>query len=134
MHHRTSPSKTGWPSLNVVIVPPVLRLLLDDPKQRTSRRVLIKYIHDLNLEDRRISAKSIAKQLNISSERVGSIINEDLDMRKLSVKWVPKCLNADHKRHWCQSSEQIWIFLGAIQMIFCRFAIADHGQNLVLSQ
>jgi len=27
-------------------------------------------------------------------------------MRKLSVKWVPKCLNADQKRQRCQSSEQ----------------------------
>jgi hypothetical protein len=25
--------KTGWPSLNVVIFPPVTRLVLDDPKQ-----------------------------------------------------------------------------------------------------
>jgi hypothetical protein len=32
------------------------------------------------LEDRRISAKSIVEQLGISRERVGSIINEDLDM------------------------------------------------------
>ena len=27
-------------------------------------------------------------------------------MRKLSAKWVPKCLNADQKRQRCQSSEQ----------------------------
>jgi len=27
------PSKTRWPSLNVVIFPPVMRLVLDDPKQ-----------------------------------------------------------------------------------------------------
>jgi hypothetical protein len=33
MHHRTPPSKSGWPSLNVVIFPPVMRLVLDDPKQ-----------------------------------------------------------------------------------------------------
>ena len=26
-------SKTGWPSLNVVIFPPVMRLFLDEPKQ-----------------------------------------------------------------------------------------------------
>jgi hypothetical protein len=32
------------------------------------------------LEDRRISAKSIAEQLGISRERVGSIVHEDLDM------------------------------------------------------
>jgi hypothetical protein len=30
MHHRMPPSKTGWPSLNVVIFPPVMRLILDD--------------------------------------------------------------------------------------------------------
>jgi hypothetical protein len=32
------------------------------------------------LEDCRISVKSIAEQLGISFERVGSIIHEDLDM------------------------------------------------------
>jgi hypothetical protein len=32
------------------------------------------------LEDRRISAKSIAEQLGVSRERLGSIIHEDLDM------------------------------------------------------
>ena len=31
-------------------------------------------------------------------------------MRKFSVKWVPKCLNADQKRQWCQLSEQILEF------------------------
>ena len=62
--------------------------------------------HKLILEDGRISAKSTAEQLGISRERVGSVIHEDLDMRKLSVKWVPKCLNADQKRQRCQSSEQ----------------------------
>jgi len=47
------------------------------------------------LEDHRISAKSIAEQLGISRERVGSFIREDLDMRKLFANWVPKSLNAD---------------------------------------
>ena len=64
----------------------------------------IDQIHELILEDCRISAKSIAEQLSISRERVGSIIHEDLYMRKLSAKWVPKCLNADQKRQRCQSS------------------------------
>jgi len=69
--------------------------------------VIIDHIHELILEDRWISAKSIAEQLGISCERVGSISHEDLEMRKLSAKWVPKCLNADPKRQRCQSSEQI---------------------------
>ena len=45
---------------------------------------IIDQIHELILEDQRISAKPIAEQLGISHERVGSIIHEDLDMRKLS--------------------------------------------------
>jgi len=71
---------------------------------------IIDQIHELILEDRRILAKSIAEQLGISREWVGSIIHEDLDMRKLSVKWVLKCLNADQKRQRCQSSEQLLEF------------------------
>ena len=66
------------------------------PKTVTTPEI-IDQIHEISLEDRRISAKSIAEQLGISHERVGSIIHEDLDMRKLSVKWVPKCLNANQK-------------------------------------
>jgi len=73
----------------------------------------IDQIRELILEDRRISAKSTAEQLGISRERVGSIIHEYLDMRKLSAKWVPKCLNADQKRQRCQSSEQLLEFFSA---------------------
>jgi len=46
----------------------------------------IDQIHELILEDRRILAKSIAEQLGISRERVGSIIDEELDIWKLSTK------------------------------------------------
>ena len=88
---------------------------LGQPKTVTTPEI-IDQIHKLILEDHRISAKSIAKQLGISRE----LVHEDLDMRKLSAKWVPKCLNADQKSQRCQSSEQIWNFFGAIQMISCR--------------
>jgi len=89
------------------------------PKTVTTPEI-IDQIHELILEDRRISAKSIAEQLGISRERFGFIIHEDLDMRKLSAKWVPKCLKADKKCQRYQSSEQILEFFGAIQMISCR--------------
>ena len=99
MHHRMPPSKTGWPSLNVAIFPPVIRLVLDDP---------------------RISSKWIAEQLCISHEWVGSIIHEDLDVQKYSAKWVLKCLNANQKHQWCSSHlSKFWNFFGAIQMISC---------------
>ena len=60
----------------------------DAPRPGRSKTVttpqIIDQIHELILEDRRISAKSITEKLGISRERVGSIIHEDLDMRKLS--------------------------------------------------
>ena len=71
---------------------------------------IIDQIHELILEDRRISAKSIAEQLGISREWVGSIVHEDLYIRKLFAKWVPKYLNADQKRQRCQASEQLLEF------------------------
>ena len=75
------------------------------PKTVTTLEI-IDQIPELILEDRRISAKSIAEKC----EQVGSIIHEDLDMWKLSAKWVLKCLNADQKCQQCQSSEQILEF------------------------
>jgi hypothetical protein len=57
-------------------------------------------IHSTILDEQRISAKKIlvAETLTIARERVSYIVHEILDMRKLSAKWVPICLNADQKR------------------------------------
>ena len=102
------------------------------PKTVTTPEV-IDQIHELILEDRRISAKSIAEQLGISREQVGSIIHEDLDMRKLSAKWVPKCLNADQKRQRCQSSAQLLEFFRRDPNDFLSGSIGGHERNLVIS-
>jgi len=101
------------------------------PKPVTTPEI-IDQIHELILEDHRSSAKSIAEQLGITRERVGAIIHEDLDMRKLSAKWVPKCLNADQKRQRCQLSEQLLEFFWRDPNDFLSGAIGDHGRNLVI--
>jgi len=49
------------------------------PKTVTTPEI-IDQIHELILEDSGISAKSTAEQLGTSSEQVGSIILEDLEM------------------------------------------------------
>jgi len=79
------------------------------PKTVTTPQI-IDQIHELILQDCQISAISTTEQLGLSHEWVGSIIHEDLDTRKLSAKWVPKCLNADQKRQRHQSSEQLLQF------------------------
>ena len=89
------------------------------PKTVTTPEI-IDPIHELILEDCRISAKSIAEQLGVSHEWVRSIIHEDFDMRKLTANWVLKCLSADQKRQRFQSSEQFCNFFGTIKIISCR--------------
>ena len=97
------------------------------------KTVTIDQIHELILEGCQISAKSIAEQLGISRERVGSIIHEELDMQKFSVKWVSKGLNTDQKRQRCQSSEQLLEFFQHDPNDFLLGAVGDHGRNLVIS-
>jgi len=75
---------------------------------------IIEHIHEQIFADCRISANSIAEQPGFSRERTVSIIHEDFDRRKLSAKWIPKCLNADQKRQDCKSSEQHF------ELFFCR--------------
>ena len=79
-HHRVPPSKTGWSNLNVVIFPPVMRLVLDDKNSD----------HPGNYwsnSQANLGRTPYFGEINSwASERVGSIIHEDLDMRKLSAK------------------------------------------------
>ena len=108
----------------------------DAPRPGRSKTVttpeISDHIHQLILENGRILAKSIAEQLGISHERVGSIIHEDLDMRKLSAKWVPKCLNMDQK---ISTVPVVWATFGIFSARSKWFpvAIGDHGRNLVIS-
>jgi len=81
---------------------------------------IIEQIHELIVEDRRISAKSIAEQLGISRERVGSIIHEGLDMWNLSAKWAPNARTRIKNVNGASRLRKFWNFFGAIQMISCR--------------
>jgi transposase len=73
----------------------------DVPRPGSPKKVITReindQIHKLILEECQILAKSIAEQLGTSCKRVEPVIHEDVDMHKLSLKWVPKCLNEDQK-------------------------------------
>jgi hypothetical protein len=62
------------------------------------------------LEKRRISAKSIAEQLGISRERVGSIIPEDLDVRKVTNGVL--FLRDNALAHWALATQKKLAYLG----------------------
>ena len=50
------------------------------------------------LDDRRMKVCEIAETIGISKERVGYILHEEFDMKKLCARWVPRLLTADQKR------------------------------------
>jgi histone-lysine N-methyltransferase SETMAR len=76
--------------------------LEDDPRPgrsvTVSTKETIDKIHDMILADRRIKQRYIATQLGISQERVHAIIHNELNMMKVSARWVPKLLGPDNKR------------------------------------
>jgi len=49
-------------------------------------------------ENRRLTARSIAEEVNIDREAVRKILTEDLDMRKVCAKTVPKELTEQKQR------------------------------------
>jgi len=49
-------------------------------------------------ENRRLTVRSIAEQVNIDTETVRKILTEDLDTRKACAKMVPKELTEEQKQ------------------------------------
>jgi len=49
-------------------------------------------------ENRRLTVRRIAEQVNIDRETVRKIVTEDLDMRKACAKMVPKELTEEQKQ------------------------------------
>ena len=58
----------------------------------------IKKVHKIIFYNRKVKLSEIAKTLKISKERVGHIVDEYLDMRKLCSKWLPSELTTDQKQ------------------------------------
>jgi len=58
------------------------------------------------LDDWRMKVREIAETIGISKERVGYILHEELDMKKLCARWVPRLLTADQIHTPIKISEQ----------------------------
>jgi len=55
-------------------------------------------VHQILRENRRLTVSSIAEQVNIDRETARKILTEDLDMRKVCAKMVPKELTEEQKQ------------------------------------
>jgi len=73
-----------------------------DPRSgqpKTQRRdANVDRVRTLVRSDRRLGVKVIAEELNINRETVRQIVKEDLGMRKISPKMVPRILTHDQKQ------------------------------------
>ncbi|GBO99655.1 Putative uncharacterized protein FLJ37770 [Eumeta japonica] len=80
----------------------------DDPRPGRPVTVVteenVRKIEKLVLADRRIKLWQIAEELQISKERVGEIIHEHMNMRKISAHLVPKMLTPFDKQRRLQTS------------------------------
>jgi hypothetical protein len=84
--------------------------LEDDPCEGHPKSAIppeiIEQVHNMVLDDRRIKVREIAQTMGISKELVGYILREELHMKKLCARWVPRLLTADQKRIRMRISEQ----------------------------
>jgi transposase len=84
--------------------------LEDDPREGCLKSAtppeIIDQVHDMVLDDWRMKEREIAETIGISKECVGYILHEELDMKKLCVRWVLQLLTADQKRTPMEISEQ----------------------------
>jgi len=64
------------------------------PKSATTPEI-IEQVRDMVLDEWQMKVCEIAETTGISKERVGYILHEELDMKKLCAKWVPQLPTAD---------------------------------------
>ena len=68
---------------------------------------LIGQIKNIMVKDCRVSIEIISAQLDISVGTVYTIIREELKMRKICAKFVPRALREDQKERRCQNSREM---------------------------
>jgi len=69
----------------------------------------------------------IAETIGISKERVGCVLHEELDTKRLCRRWVPYLLTADQKRTRVKISEQCLEHFNKYKTDFVLLSIYYYG-------
>jgi histone-lysine N-methyltransferase SETMAR len=83
--------------------------LEDDPREglpKSATPKIIEQVHDMLSDERRIKVREIAETIGFSKQRGGYILHEELGIKRLCARWVPRLLSADQKRTCMKISEQ----------------------------
>ena len=83
--------------------------LRDDERCGRSREVrtseMIGQINDFMNRDRRVSIETLSAQFNVSVGAVHKIIREELKIRKICAKFVPRVLREDQRERRCNDNK-----------------------------
>lgn len=94
------------------------------PKTATSEE-MVKNVQAIVLTDRRLKLIQIAEATGISKERVSHILHEELGMRKLCARWVPRLITPEQKQHRVATSGQCLQLIRHYPDFFNRFITVD---------
>jgi DNA-binding Xre family transcriptional regulator len=97
-----------------------------DVQKSATTPEIVEQVHDMLLDDRRMKVCEIAETIGISKERVGYILHEELDTKKLCARWMLRLLTADQKRTLMKISEQCLERLNKNKINFVRRFITMH--------
>jgi histone-lysine N-methyltransferase SETMAR len=90
-------------------------ILEDDPREGRPKSAttteIIEQVYDMVLDDRWMKVPEIAETIGILKKRVEYILHEELDIKKLCARWVPRFLTADQKRTRIKSLNSAWSIL-----------------------
>ena len=101
----------------------------DDDRYGRSKDVrtpeLIGQIKNFVDKDRRVSIETISAQFDVSMGIVHPIIHEEVKMRKICAKFVPRVLREDQKEWCCHDSKEIVELINSDPAVLYALVICD---------
>jgi len=73
---------------------------------------MIARVEQMVMDERRLSVKQIAANAGVSAGSVDTILHDDLKMRKISARWVPRMLTDENKASRVAMCRQCYHVIG----------------------
>ena len=103
----------------------------DDERCRRSKEVrtpeLIGQIKNFMGKDCRVSIETISAQFDVSVGTVHTIIREELKMRKICTKFVPRVLREDQKERRCHDSREMVKLINSVSAVLDALVTCDES-------
>ena len=103
----------------------------DDERCGRSKEVrtpeLIGQIKNFMDKDHRVSIETISAQFDVSVGTVHTIIHEELKMRKICVKFVPRVLREDQKERRCHDSREMVELINSYHAVLDALVTCDES-------